>query len=70
MNLDEARTLAQLISVETGLVATVWTDGKDVCVDVELPVIGDELRARVIVNEVDDWPWHLETHVRHRLTQD
>jgi len=70
VNLDAAATLAQLIHDETGLVATVWTDGNDVCVDVELPLIGDELRARVIVNEVDDWPWHFEAHVRHRLTKD
>jgi hypothetical protein len=64
----EARQMAHVIREETGLDPRTAHDGEgEWWLEVDLPPLGEELRATVQVNEADDWPWLYETHVRHRL---
>lgn len=69
VNETEARHLSEVVvRVETSLEPRLVHGGDGAWwLEVDVPPVGEELRAVVQVNEIDDWPWLYETHVRDRL---
>ena len=69
MDARQATDLARQVTDDTGLEARVGDDGDgESWVDVEVPVLGDEVRSVVTAHDQDDWPWLFEKYVRARLS--